>query len=57
MKFKVGDLILRARRKVPRYVIAVMESGYVLSDSCNYSGSVWLNTYVVESQYKLVKEQ
>jgi len=54
MKFKVGDNIIRARRKVPRYVIAVMEGGYILSDSHNYSGSVWLNTFVVESQYKIV---
>lgn len=56
MKFKVGDVILRARRKEPRTVLAIDKNGYTLSDSKNGFGSIWWNTYIVETEFRLYNE-
>lgn len=56
-KFKVGDTIIRSRRKEPRKVLRIENDHYILSDNKNSFGWMWWNRYTVESQFKILKEQ
>lgn len=52
MKFAIGETIIRFRRKEPRTVLRYENNGYVLSDSKNGFGEVWINKFIVEEQFK-----